>query len=332
MIQKTAIATTVLLYGITAIPAFALNNQRNCRDLILEAEKRNNIPTGLLLAVAMTESGMKGQPNPLALNIAGRSYFGDSIENVARIVQSNLNRGIKSIDVGCMQINLKYHGNRFPSFHSLLNNDTNVAYGAWYLSSNASKRGSWFEGVMDYHNKTMPARRRWYGCVVWNNWLKITRSSEQRLTCGRPPTGSSTASQAPPINRTPVQPQFQKFNLAAYQKPTQKSRSKPVAGNLRMSIADDKGRIRLWQPEDQDPHAASFIPIRPVNWAGRSQDSYQNGMTGEQQAPVPSPSVSPSRVSYQEIVEAEITTDTINDRLSPAGGFHHIKGPQSPTE
>lgn len=148
------------------------------------------------MAVAVTESGLNGSPNPYAMNIAGRAYHAKSVNDMANVIASNWARGVRSIDVGCMQVNLMYHGDKFNQLTDLLHSPTNVEYGASYLIQLATSRGSWREGVMDYHNKTSAARRRWYGCKVWNNYLRINRANTGFIACGAPPGGSSVASNA----------------------------------------------------------------------------------------------------------------------------------------
>src|SRR3546814_20777033 len=58
----------------------------------------------------------------------------------------------------------------------------------------AIDRGSWREGVMDYHNKVSAGRRQWYGCKVWNNYLRINSATKGFVNCGTTPKGSSVAS------------------------------------------------------------------------------------------------------------------------------------------
>lgn len=156
------------------------------------------------MAIAITESGMDGSPDPYAMNIAGRSHHAKSTGEMAQIIASNYKRGVTSIDVGCMQVNLKYHGGKFARPTDLLDSATNVDYGASYLIKLAADKGSWREGVMDYHNKNNPSRRRWYGCKVWNNYLRISRASSGFVACGKTPGGSSVASNMSSVNKTPL--------------------------------------------------------------------------------------------------------------------------------
>nr|WP_256370222.1 transglycosylase SLT domain-containing protein [Sphingosinicella sp. BN140058] len=185
----------------------------SCPGLISEAEARRQIPRGLLMAIAITESSVNGIPNPYAMNIAGRAYHARDLNDMAGQISANWSRGVKSIDVGCMQINLLYHGDKFSRLTDLLHSPTNVEYGANYLIQLATARGSWREGVMDYHNKSSQARRQWYGCKVWNNYLRINGAQTGYVQCGRAPGGSSVASSASPkINTSPL-------NIPGYNSP-----------------------------------------------------------------------------------------------------------------
>ena len=55
----------------------------DCPTLIAHTEVRRNIPRGLLMAIALTESGTGGNPSPYAMNIAGRTHFARSGQTFA---------------------------------------------------------------------------------------------------------------------------------------------------------------------------------------------------------------------------------------------------------
>lgn len=192
--NRTLLLAVSSLISLGGFAGSANAQATSCPQLIADTEVRRQIPRGLLMAIAITESGVGGAPNPYAMNIAGRSYHARDFNDMANVINRNWQNGVRSIDVGCMQVNLRYHGHHFQHLTDLLNPTTNVEYGASYLIRLAADKGSWREGVMDYHNKSNPARRRWYGCLVWNNYLRINHSSSGFLACGRSPGGSSTAS------------------------------------------------------------------------------------------------------------------------------------------
>src|SRR3546814_14780011 len=52
---------------------------------------------------------------------------------------------------------------------------------------------------------TIAGRRQWYGCKVWNNYLRINSATKGFVNCGTTPKGSSVASNAAPkINTAPL--------------------------------------------------------------------------------------------------------------------------------
>lgn len=61
-------------------------------------------------------------------------------------------KGIKSIDVGCMQVNLYYHPNAFHNLTDAFDPDKNVAYAARFLTGLKNEHASWRTAVAHYHS------------------------------------------------------------------------------------------------------------------------------------------------------------------------------------
>src|SRR3546814_26224 len=245
LIMAVTVACAVSAF---ATPALAQDGI-SCSKLIADTENRRQIPRGLLMAIAVTESGMNGIPNPHAMNIAGKTYHARDLEDMAQVISNNWTRGVRSIDVGCMQINLKFHGEKFSRLTDLLHSPTNVDYGASYLIKLAIDRGSWREGVMDYHNKVSAGRRQWYGCKVWNNYLRINSATKGFVNCGTTPKGSSVASNAAPkINTAPIS--IPGYNQGvAYAAAPAAPRPTPVLA----SAAPTHGSMPIGSPLDSSP-------------------------------------------------------------------------------
>ena len=75
-------------------------------SLISKAEKENQIPSGLLAAIAKLESNTQAY----ALNINGHAVFNKSLEEASGLVKKKLASGLKNIDLGVMQLNYRWHG------------------------------------------------------------------------------------------------------------------------------------------------------------------------------------------------------------------------------
>ncbi|MDA0229217.1 MAG: transglycosylase SLT domain-containing protein [Proteobacteria bacterium] len=140
-----AAALAVVAVNSSSSPARAeqtgLSTGEICARYIAEAEKRLDIPSQLLLAIAMVKSGVWDRER--ARNIAwpwtvyarqNGHRFASKAEALVKI-RENYNQGVRNIDIGCMQINLQYHAHAFGSFEELLDPASNVAYAALLLKS-----------------------------------------------------------------------------------------------------------------------------------------------------------------------------------------------------
>ena len=79
---------------------------------------------------------------------------------------------IKNIDVGCMQISLKYHGQNFENFNQILDPKNNIEYAAKYLKSLHSKHKTWNEAISRYHS-SIPKRKKKYLKKVQTYWADL---------------------------------------------------------------------------------------------------------------------------------------------------------------
>lgn len=133
---------------------------RLCTDAIARQERSGQTPRHLLTAIAIAESGRRhpvtkaAVPWPWAVMAEGRGRYLDSKAEAIAEVQGLLARGIRNIDVGCMQINLSYHPNAFASLDEAFDPAVNVAYAADYLRSLYIEEGSWQEAAGRYHSAT----------------------------------------------------------------------------------------------------------------------------------------------------------------------------------
>lgn len=156
-----------------------------CEGEMIAASKRYNIPLGILYAVGLTETGNKDSLQPYALNIDGKAVFPKTESAALSIFYEAKRRGAKLIDVGCMQINHYYHGERFPSVAAMFVPHINVDYAARFLRELRQREGSWTMAVARYHAgpNNDPAQKR-YVCQVMVNMIasgfgKWTQASRQ---------------------------------------------------------------------------------------------------------------------------------------------------------
>lgn len=148
-----------------------------CEMAAIHHEHENGLPRALLAAVAMAESGRYSQKTrkarawPWTINAEGRPYYFKTKREAIEKTQNLLDSGMRSIDIGCMQVNLRYHPDAFASLEDAFDPMTNVAYGADFLMRLRERTGSWQQAVANYHSQTASRGGRYFARVIqiWEN-------------------------------------------------------------------------------------------------------------------------------------------------------------------
>ena len=148
-----ALSLTLLL----AAPAQA-QPAAQCAPALRVAEQAWNTPPGLLERIALVESG-RLLPNgavawPWTIDVAGRGAYFDTKPAAIAAVQQAQAAGVRSIDVGCMQVNLAIHPGAFRSLDEAFDPAANAAYAARYLTALYREAGDWDLAVGLYHSHT----------------------------------------------------------------------------------------------------------------------------------------------------------------------------------
>jgi len=136
----------------------------------------------MLYAVALTESGRpaeRGQiePWPWALNVDGDPIFAASRKEAARLLAIHRD---KSVDVGLLQVNTRWHGHRVDRLEALLDPGTNLAVGAAILKEAlASTPGDLTTGIGRYHS-TKPERAKAYARTVLALYQHLIHQQDER--------------------------------------------------------------------------------------------------------------------------------------------------------
>ena len=131
-----------------------------CQIAITEVEQTNSIKPNLLTTIASVESGRyissigKRKSWPWTIHAQGKGYYLPTKQEAIAKVKALQSQGITNIDVGCMQINLKYHGNAFNNLDEAFDPKKNVSYSANFLQKLHQKNNNnWQKTAMQYHSK-----------------------------------------------------------------------------------------------------------------------------------------------------------------------------------
>tara|TARA_B100001559_G_scaffold170525_1_gene142910 strand:+ start:177 stop:836 length:660 start_codon:yes stop_codon:yes gene_type:complete len=142
----------------TGLQSKKLSTSDACNHFYHSSEKLKKLPPHLLKAISLKETGRWNSKTkesfawPWTVTSGAWSHYFTSKENAIRAVKRLQLRNIKNIDVGCMQINLKYHPNAFKSLEEAFDPETNIAYAANFLSNLYKKHKSWHRSIEYYHS------------------------------------------------------------------------------------------------------------------------------------------------------------------------------------
>ena len=197
-----------------AVMAFGLafgQHDNRCHIAIARMEEQESLPKNLLQAVALGESGRRNEEGkfrawPWTIHAQGQGkYFATKQEAVKEVYRLK-SEGVRSIDIGCMQVNIMHHPEAFRSIEEAFEPENNVAYAGKFLKNLHKQTGSWTQAVAHYHSADEvhggPYQHRIY--ELWNalqrngmedvsvmrkaeslaqfRWWKLAKSPFQRLT------------------------------------------------------------------------------------------------------------------------------------------------------
>ena len=164
----------IFLFLILFCSDLSSKSLNNCNFYTEKFGKKFNLPNNLLTSISLVESGIKKEKKsfsswPWTLNVEGKSIYFDAKEDVINYLEKNKDK--KSIDVGCMQINTKYHMSNFSNFAQMIEPKENVKYAAIFLSKLFKRHKSWNEAISRYHSSNPHKQEKYLKKVYsfWNN-------------------------------------------------------------------------------------------------------------------------------------------------------------------
>ncbi len=93
-----------------------------------------------------------------------------SKKEASEMVQLYLDQGNTNIDLGVMQVNLRWHGKYFKNIEEMLTPEYNIKYAAKLLTSLYQQHGTWQKAVRYYHS-AKPEYHRKYSKKIILTWL-----------------------------------------------------------------------------------------------------------------------------------------------------------------
>ena len=129
----------------------------DCKAIARAAEERHGLPDGILQSISTVEASRIQSDGsyrawPWTLNDNGKGLFFDDREKVLDYLYTHMTNPDTSIDIGCMQINTKWHGASFETLDEMLDPASNIAYAAGFLTDLYYAHGSWSDAIRHYHS------------------------------------------------------------------------------------------------------------------------------------------------------------------------------------
>ncbi|WP_325063338.1 transglycosylase SLT domain-containing protein [Halovulum marinum] len=148
-----AVLTACLLWSAPAAASAQLCDEAGAR-----AARDTGVPYAVLRAISLTETGRKRdgqlQPWPWTVNMEGKGTWFDDRATALSYVRAHHAGGARSYDVGCFQINYRWHGNAFASVEEMFDPYRNALYAAQFLKRLYAETGSWAKSAGAYHSRT----------------------------------------------------------------------------------------------------------------------------------------------------------------------------------
>ena len=163
------IATLVMAFVVAMSPAAATPGTADvCAKEAAVRERIDQIPGGFLRAISVVETGRWDDDRrasfawPWTVTAEGEGKYYPTKATAIRAVRNLQERGVTNIDIGCMQINLHYHGDAFASLQEGFDPGRNIAYAAEFLNRLRKREQSWVRAIQFYHSSSPKQQRHYY--------------------------------------------------------------------------------------------------------------------------------------------------------------------------
>jgi len=129
-----------------------------CIAVAQDAARLSGVPLSVLIAITQTETGRteggQTRPWPWTVNMEGEGHWFDTREEALAYANAQYARGARSFDVGCFQINYRWHGENFTTIDQMFDPLANATYAAQFLLRLHGETGDWSKAAGAFHSRT----------------------------------------------------------------------------------------------------------------------------------------------------------------------------------
>ena len=153
-----ALACLVLCLATRALASDAQQISAICDRSGQIAAGATGVPLAVLQAITLTETGRRidgrHRPWPWTVNMEGVGKWFATREEATAYVKAHFARGARSFDIGCFQINYRWHGTAFASIEDMFDPAQNAVYAGRFLRRLYTETRSWPRSAGAYHSRT----------------------------------------------------------------------------------------------------------------------------------------------------------------------------------
>lgn len=190
---RQAVVIALILSCLSVSPLEAtthLEPSQICDQVARIAAQKTGVPLSVLQAITRTETGRKTDgsfgPWPWTVNMEGKGVWFDTLDQARSYVFRHFKQGARSFDVGCFQINYKWHHQAFSSIDEMFDPMANATYAAEFLKSLFDKYGNWTDAAGAYHSRTPKYANRYK--AIFERHRKTISDPQQPVLAKMPKT------------------------------------------------------------------------------------------------------------------------------------------------
>ncbi|SDD21372.1 hypothetical protein SAMN05421538_101119 [Paracoccus isoporae] len=202
----------VILMMIAALilcpPARAERAADLCEWAAATAATESGVPADMLMALTLTETGRRvaGVTRPWAwsVNAEGAGRWFDDPDSAIAFAEARVAAGRTNVDIGCFQLNYRWHGMQFRSVREMFDPLGNARYAARFLSELHREFGDWRRAAGAFHSRTPAYAARYLARFdVLRAGLDPVRISARAEMSGSDDSGQPDPSQTAAADRQP---------------------------------------------------------------------------------------------------------------------------------
>lgn len=173
-----------------------------CLTAARQAAAGSVVPEALLRAITLVETGRQPgrAPWPWTVHSGGGGHWFPSKAEAVEFARQEIAAGRDRLDIGCFQMNLYWHGDRFASLEVMMDPLTNAQAAARFLEELHAETGSWTEAAAAYHSRDPTLARSYLERIAALTGRADAPVADHAVSDG----GKAAPSLTPRFNRYPL--------------------------------------------------------------------------------------------------------------------------------